>query len=387
VKTCAENFIATNAAKHSSAATRGVSCLADLIARQFDPIRWAIADLIPEGVVLVVGAPKIGKSWLVLQCAIAISAGLSLWSGRCAELQGEVLMLALEDNDRRMASRATKLLSAGVDISRLHYATEWPRADRGGIDALDNWLKLHPCCRMVVIDTLARWRGQSRATESAYAGDYEVGAALKPLADKYGVAIVLVHHSRKAVSSDVLDSASGTLGLTGSVDAALFLRRERGQMDAALYVTGRDIEREEDYALRFDPTTCLWVGVGSVREARVSRERRQILDYLDSHPNTRPKAIADGLGKKPGAVRFLLHRMRADAEVVESGGLYSVPPLTPPNSAISANTPHSPIPPNSGTSSVGTVSEVCGELGVCPRCDGEGCATCDATAGDEVVSI
>jgi hypothetical protein len=300
-----------------------VNRLADILHRTFEPVRWAVADLIPEGVVLLVGAPKLGKSWLALQCAIAISAGLPLWLGRRAELVGEVLMLVLEDSDRRMASRGLKLLPDGADISRLHYATEWPRADRGGIEVLDTWLAAHPDCRLVVIDTLARWRGEAKRADSAYSTDYEVGAQLKPIADRHHVAILLVHHTRKAASADVLDAASGTLGLTGSVDAALILRRERGQMDAALYVTGRDVEQEGDYALTFDPETCRWSSTGAVESAQLSCERRDILNYLAANPLSRPKQIADALSKTSGAIRYLLHKMNTAGEVTEIGGCYS----------------------------------------------------------------
>ncbi len=306
-----------------------------LLLQSFEPIRWAITDLIPEGVSLLVGAPKVGKSWLALQFAIAISSGTSVWSGRPVEAIGDVLLLGLEDNDRRMQSRVSKLIGSqsefdshggpenAPDVSRLHFATKWPRMDRGGLDHLKDWLTNYPEARLVIIDTLGRFRAPDNGRGSAYQNDYEIGAALKPIADTYGVAIVLLHHTRKQEASDVLDTVSGTQGLTGSVDALLMLRRERGQMDAALYVTGRDIEHEQDYALQFNNGTCTWASIGTVHNAKLTRERVAILDFLTKNGPSKPKDIAESVGKKGPATRRLLQKLFADGDVIVTGGLYS----------------------------------------------------------------
>lgn len=327
----------------------------ELLTLKFNPIAWAIRDMIPEGVTMLVGPPKVGKSWLTLQCGIAVASATSIWKGREAEIAGEVLILALEDNDRRMQSRVKKLRASGAelnvhregvtvraqDVSRLYFATEWPRMDEGGLDHLDTWLTDHPHARLVIIDTLGRFRPPENGRGSAYQADYAIGATLKPLADKHNVALVLIHHTRKQAAGDVLDTVSGTQGLTGSVDALLLLRRERGQMDAALYVTGRDIEHEQDYALQFDPETCTWSSVGSVHEARVTRERADIFNFLRKNGPSKPKDIAEGLEKKGPAIRRLLQKMFADAEVTVTDGRYSpVSPLLLGNSGNSSDQDH-----------------------------------------------
>jgi hypothetical protein len=194
----------------------------------------------------------------------------------------------------------------------------------GGMQQLDTWLTEHPETRLVVIDTLGRFRPPDTGRGSAYGTDYAIGSALKPLADRHHVAIVLVHHTRKMAASDVLDTVSGTQGLTGSVDALLLLRRERGQMDAALYVTGRDIEREEDYALQFDQRSCTWSALGRTSEVARTRERQQILDFLQTNGPSAPKDIAAGLGKKGPAIRRLLQKLFAEQQVRIESGRYSL---------------------------------------------------------------
>jgi len=325
--------------------------VAEVLARDIPPARWAVRDLVPEGVSLLVGAPKVGKSWLGLQFGICIADGSPLWRGREPEAAGDVLMLALEDNDRRIQTRAGKLLDARTDVderghpvrkadcARLHYATSWPRMDAGGIEQLSEWLTEHPDARLVVIDTLGRFRPPESARASAYAQDYKIGELLKPLADRHGVAILLLHHTRKAAAADVLDAVSGTAGLSGSVDALLILRRERGAMDAALYVTGRDIEHEVDHALKFDAPTCTWSSVGTVADAQMSRERAEVLGFLQDSGPASPREIAEGVGRTGGAVRRLLGKMVRDGEVRNQSGKY-LPTLLLGNSGNSGNGDH-----------------------------------------------
>lgn len=325
--------------------------VAEVLARDIPPARWAVRDLVPEGVSLLVGAPKVGKSWLGLQFGMCIADGSPLWHGREPEAAGDVLLLALEDNDRRIQSRAGKLLEARADVderghlvrkpdcTRLHYATTWPRMDAGGIEQLSEWLTEHPDARLVVIDTLGRFRPPESARASAYAQDYKIGELLKPLADRHGVAILLLHHNRKAAAADVLETVSGTQGLTGSVDALLILRRERGQMDAALYVVGRDIEHELDHALKFDAPTCTWSSVGSVAEAQMSRERAEVLEFLQDSGPASPREIAEGVDRTGGAVRRLLGKMVRDGEVRNQGGKY-LPTLLLGNSGNSSSSGH-----------------------------------------------
>lgn len=301
------------------------SNLAGLMGKKFAPVQWAIEDLVPEGVSLLVGAPKVGKSWLALQWAMSVSGAMPVWQGREPEKGGDVLYLGLEDNDRRMQRRVRKL-QKDHDVSRIDYATTWPRMHEGGVEAIGEWLTAHPGARLVVIDTLGRFRAPESNKGSAYAQDYAVGAALKPLADKHQVAIVMLHHTRKAAADDVLDTVSGTAGLSGSVDALLMLRRERGAADACLYVTGRDVENEKDYAMAFDTTTCLWSSVGTVADAKRSESRVDILQALKELGQAQPNQVADHLGKHKGTTRSMLKKMLLAGEVREASGYYF--PLT-----------------------------------------------------------
>src|SRR5258708_7721088 len=85
--------------------------LQELLDRELPPIQWAIPDILPEGLTLLAGKPKLGESGLALAMALAVAAGGGAL-GTLPVTQGEVLYLALEDNERRLQSRTQHLLAS-----------------------------------------------------------------------------------------------------------------------------------------------------------------------------------------------------------------------------------------------------------------------------------
>ncbi|HEY6406262.1 MAG TPA: AAA family ATPase, partial [Ktedonobacteraceae bacterium] len=286
--------------------------LPDLLSWELPPVRWTIPDILPEGLTLLAGKPKLGKSWLALSVALSIAAG-GVALGTQTVAKGDVLYLALEDNARRLQSRARRLLESMTETpSNLEFALDWPRLGEGGLTHLEEYLKAHPDLRLVVIDTWARVAPPSRERRcSQYEGDYESLTPLKRLADTYHVSILAVHHLRKTGSSDVLDEIIGSTGVTGAVDGTLILKRDRGQTDATLFVTGRDVEREQQLALSFDATTALWTLVGNAEELCCTKARQEILDLLrEQGPDgMSAREIAATLPKNYHTTRSLLRKM------------------------------------------------------------------------------
>jgi hypothetical protein len=258
---------------------------AELWAKTFPPVRWAVPGFIPEGVTILAGSPKIGKSWLALGVAAAVASG-GIALGTTPVEQGEVLYLALEDSQRRLQQRLQCVMPLPCDrpTGHLHFVTEWPRFHLGGAERLEAWLTAHPHARLVIIDTLEKIRPRTASLDRhLYTADYIVGDLLTPLSKQHAVSILLIHHTRKAIADDPLDLVSGTLGLTGGVDGVMVLRRQRGQADAFLYVTGRDIEEEKDYALSWDAKTTTWAIKGDARDYAGSEERLEIIELLREH--------------------------------------------------------------------------------------------------------
>jgi hypothetical protein len=204
---------------------------------------------------------------------------------------------------------------------------DWPRADDGGVGALDAWLEGHPECRLVVIDTLARFKPRATGRRTQYDEDREAVDPLGPVAAEHGVGILLVHHLRETESDDPLDMITGSVGLTGGVDGALVLKRRRGRADAFLHVEGRDIDNPTELALKFDPDAATWAIAGDAEEYRVSERRRSILRVLgNADEPLGPKEIAEMADAPYGATRELLSQMVKDGQVKNLGrGAYVLP--------------------------------------------------------------
>jgi hypothetical protein len=252
---------ADNAGRVESKAPSGLIDAASLQDQTFAPIKYVIPGYVPEGLTILAGKPKLGKSWLSLDWAIAVAYGGTAMESITCE-QGDVLYAALEDNPRRLQSRMQTLLPdphmrwpAG-----LQFATHMETLDQGGVEFVRDWIEAASNPRLVIVDTLQKVRGSRSDRETAYESDYKAVAALQALAAEKGVAIVLVHHVRKLDADDPIDKVSGTLGLTGCADTTLVLDRKGGG-SCTLYGRGRDTE-EIEQAVQFGKESCRWSILG-----------------------------------------------------------------------------------------------------------------------------
>jgi len=310
---------------------------AELMGLELAPVKWAVPGVLPEGVTILAGKPKMGKSWLGLGLSVSVSAG-GRALGKIPTERGVALYLGLEDNKRRLQRRLKKILNGRSAPDGLEVYWEWPQLDHGGVEALDSWLQAHPETRLVVLDTLKKIRPRDGQSRSVYDLDYEALEPLVGLAAAHGVAILVVHHLRKLEAGDPLDMISGSTGLTGGVDGALVLKRDRGKQDATLMVDGRDIEEPSELALRWDADIASWSLMGDAEEYRMSEERRDIVNLLRRVGEPLgPKEIAQMLGRNYGAVRVMLSEMVKDGLLASpSRGKY-----IPTNNANIANTTNS----------------------------------------------
>ena len=216
------------------------------------PTKFCVQTLLPQGVTVLGGAPKIGKSWMVLDLCVRVAKGESIWG--LPTTQGTTLYLCLEDTLRRVQER---LLCITDDIpASSFFATAAGTLADGLCEQIKTFVADHPGTTLVAIDTFQMVRGGEMDT--SYANDYADIQTLKKLADELGIALLLVHHLRKQGDSDPLNKLSGTTGISRAVDAVFVLDKSRRSHDCATLVcTGRDIEYRE-LELRFDGTDCTW---------------------------------------------------------------------------------------------------------------------------------
>ena len=225
----------------------------DLQNRTYEPTPFLVDELIPEGLHILAGAPKIGKSWLALWLCLCVSQGQPLWN--FAVTQGEVLYLSLEDSYRRIQSRLFDLTEDAPPT--LHFAIMADTLRHGLEQQIEQFLTEHSDTKLVVIDTLQRVRNSGNDS-NLYANDYQDIGLLKKLADKRHIAILLIHHLRKLHDDDPMNMISGSTGLSGAADSAFVLQKHSRLANiASLHCTGRDIP-DRTLKLEFGEEDHIW---------------------------------------------------------------------------------------------------------------------------------
>lgn len=231
---------------------------------------WVIEDLLPVGAHLLAGAPKIGKSWMVLAMGLAVSMGRPFWD--YVVCQGEVLYLCLEDTYSRIKKRLWKLTDEANN--GFYLANSALTIKEGLTEQIEYFVVTHPDVKLVFIDTFQKVRSPSG--DSLYAADYTDFSALKAVADKYGLALMVVHHTRKMADDDIMNTVSGSSGITGSADSIWVLKKaSRCAGDATLTITGRDVEFRE---LKLTLKDCQWNLIERTSEEEL--EEREIPDCV-----------------------------------------------------------------------------------------------------------
>lgn len=246
-----DNSISEKTGKINNLETISMTELYDTVYPSKPPL---IDGLLYTGTYLFVGAPKLGKSFLMAQLAYHISTGIPLWNYTVRK--GTVLYLALEDDYRRLQERLYRMF--GTDSTdNLFFAVSADSLGNGLDAQLQRFMQEHADTSLIIIDTLQKVR-EVGGDNYSYANDYEIITRLKQFADRYGICILLVHHTRKQTADDKFDMISGTTGLLGAADGAFLLQKEKRTSNAAtLEVSGRDQQDQKLYIKR-NTETLLW---------------------------------------------------------------------------------------------------------------------------------
>lgn len=295
---------------------------AELMHKVFPEPRWAIPGILPEGLNLLAGKPKKGKSIFALNIGLSIALG-GLALGKIQVEAGAVLYLALEDTQRRLKKRISQMLPyANNWPDGLHLVTEWPRMGSGGIEKLEAEIPTIENLRLVIIDTLGKFRKQMKGNVNLYADDTDTIGKIKELADRVGVCILVIHHLRKAEADDIFDTMSGSLGLTGAADGNLVLESIRGNV--TLHITGRDVEATE-LALELDGKMLAWRLLGERAEVKATSDQQKLYDAIKNAVEPlSPKELASITGISIGCLKNMLAKFLEKGDVQKATyGRYS----------------------------------------------------------------
>ena len=206
------------------------------------------------GTYLFVGAPKVGKSFFMAQLAYHVAMGIPLWDYPVRK--GTVLYLALEDDYARLQRRLSGMF--GIECAdNLYFATQAKPLNEGLDRQLEGFLKERKDARLIIIDTLQKVR-EVGGDRYSYSSDYEIVTKLKSFSDKYGICLLVVHHTRKLESEDSFDMISGTNGLLGAADGAFIMhKKKRTDNEAVMDIVGR-VQPDQKLTIEFDRERCVW---------------------------------------------------------------------------------------------------------------------------------
>ncbi len=213
---------------------------------------FLVDGFLKPGLSVLAGAPKIGKSWMVLQLCLSVAKGEPFMGMNTRK--STVLYIDLEDSEQRMQDRILRSAEESSDQLKITFACS--QLGEGIADEIRNFKEDYPETRLVVIDTFQKIR--MPVSQSSYAIDYAEISHLKRVSDELNICILLVHHTRKMGDNDALNEISGTNGIAGSSDTLMVLKKpKRSDSKATLFCTGRDIE-DRTLELLFDRENCRW---------------------------------------------------------------------------------------------------------------------------------
>ena len=291
---------------------------AELLHKHFPQRRDIVPGLITEGVMLLAGKSGLGKSFWALQLGLAVAHGGKAF-GAIDVAQGDVLYLSLEDDAPQMQERLAMCLEPNVPYPQaLTIAHEAPLLSQGLAERLEAWLRTHEQARLIIVDVLQKIRLPRLHKGDIYEQDYAIGEALKPLARRYHVAILILHHCNKLVQpEDPLDAISGSTGLIAPADLKAVFTRARGEADAKLFITGRSV-REQWVAFKFDEGQ--WIYLGDAQDYERSAAWQNILAFVNASVEpVSPKTVASCLALPHNTVKKLMWVMGRQGTLKQAG--------------------------------------------------------------------
>ena len=246
----------------------------ELLKMDLPPLRYVAKGFIPQGLHIVAGLPKAGKSWLLLLLCLKVSKGEPFWNYTTEK--GTVLYLCLEDSFNRIQQRLGDLTDEAPP--NLHFAIMASSLAEGLTEQIEMFITEHQDTNLIVIDTLQKVR--DAPGDSYYASDYKDIGTLKAIADQKGITILCVQHLRKQHDSDPHLMVSGSTGLTGAADGSYVLQKpDINSTEGRLYIRGRDVE-ERILTIHFNRETCEWEFIGGDTPAEDAMKNDPVIKVL-----------------------------------------------------------------------------------------------------------
>lgn len=278
---------------------------AALLALDLPETTYLCRPWIPEGVLILAGRPKIGKTTLLRQIAVGVSSGAALWGATCE--RADVLFLSLEEGQKLMRRKLLLAGYSGEQVRRIRFHWRWRSGAMGTSDIREK-LKTCPAIRLVIVDSLTRFRDAPTRDKPQFHQDYEAVRLLADIAkDHPGLTIIVLHHTRKDQGDDAIADISGTFGLSAAADNYMVLRREGG--DFVMHCGGRYWDEAQD-AFRLRREAGTWALEGAATPIALSPMQRQYLDRLKQEGTITTRGMATRFGVRDSTASAILSELR-----------------------------------------------------------------------------
>jgi len=244
--------------------------------------KWYVEPFLPEGLTVLAGKPKLGKSFFALSLGISIARGFKFMRHFNCE-QSTVYYIPYEDSFARISRRIKVMLKGKFIPEKFIVAPDphlFPKLTEGGLEMLKSIIINRPDVGVIIIDTFGRFVNKSRYGNLSFQEDYDLLSELQSLAIKKHVSILLIHHTTKAETNDVFDSMQGTMGIIASPDSLIVMKRKDGFTE--MHIRGRDFE-DKTYSIDFDSKKLKWQLKGDIRENGLSKQAVELLNIFKSN--------------------------------------------------------------------------------------------------------
>jgi hypothetical protein len=206
------------------------------------PVDWLARGMVAKGdVVFWIGEPGLGKSWLMMDLAVAIAEGGDKWLGRELDFPDDARVLYIdEENPEDVVRRRLEQLGLTKDGSeRVRYLhMQGIRLDRYPERLIDEAFGWDPT--LIVMDSFTRFHNEDENNAGAMSKIMNEG--VMPLSRQVGATVMVLHHVNKSDSDSSFGRSRGSGDLTASPDAGFDIRGESNKMFITNYKTRRQLD-------------------------------------------------------------------------------------------------------------------------------------------------
>lgn len=212
-------------------------------------LNWLWTNRVPFGkLTLFAGHPGIGKGMATMYVAAKASTGTG-WHD-CPNTNAPMEVVVISSEDAAGDTLVPRLMAAGANMDKVYIVNtiNTSKGDKGftldtDLPALRKTLEQNPDIKVVIIDPIMNHLGALKGNV-----EQEVRAAFTPLgklAEKFGVAVILVTHFNKSNGTDSIQRVGGAMGMVGAVRVAWSFAEDKEDGDRKMEVLKANVSKDD----------------------------------------------------------------------------------------------------------------------------------------------